>query len=111
MCSGFPENAKCRLYKSQQTYNQALNQHKLVFTVVVDHPVSIPTNKLLAEKAVEPVWAYYGDNDKFDGRPFEILRSLIDILETNCETEHIRKQEQEVINATREKQFLYDDEG
>lgn len=92
MCCGFPEDAKCKLYKTQQTFMEPLNQHKVVFKLVIENPVNIPNNKALAEKAVEPVWAYYGNEEKIDDRPFKILRELIDILETNYEAMHIDRQ-------------------
>ncbi len=103
MCCGFPEDAKCKLYKTQQTFMEPLNQHKVVFKLVIENPVNIPNNKVLAEKAVEPVWVYYDNEEKIDDRPFKILRDLIDILETNYEAMHIDRQAKKSMGHVRDK--------
>lgn len=109
MCCGFPKDTKRKLFKAEQSFCQATNQHKIVFTLNIEHPVKIPTNKVLAEKAVEPVWAYYENDTKFDHSPFELLKDLIYVLETNCEAEHIERQASEAMRRVKEIQLLCDD--
>lgn len=60
---------------------EQMNQHKVVFKLVIENLVNIPNHKVLAEKAVEPVDVYYRETPKINDETFNLLRHLIDIIE------------------------------
>jgi len=78
-CSGFPLKSKYKLTKTSQSYFDAIHQHKVVFTLMVDHP------SMISEKMAEPVVGYQQaiENKKNEEleKPFKLMRELIDILE------------------------------
>lgn len=90
MCSGFPKDAKYTLLKTSQDYIEPLNQHKLVFTLMVDHPANIRAGQTLAEKAVEPIGPYYAKKQSEEHEPFKLLRELIDILELQTKEQRLK---------------------
>lgn len=86
---GFPLDSKFKLYKRHQTFMEPLNQHKVEFALIVDHPVMIKNNKLLGEKPVEPVVGYDKQKPIKDADKFKLMRELIDILELQAKEQQI----------------------
>ncbi len=95
MCCGFPKDTKRKLFKAEQSFCQATNQHKIVFTLLIDHPVRIPNNKPLAEKLVEPVDVYYRKPKEHNDETFKLLRQLIDIIELQAQEKEVKEADPE----------------
>jgi len=89
-CSGFPIDSKYKLLKMHQTFNQPLNQHRVEFCLIVDHPVLIQTDRFLGENSVEPIVSYDKQKPLKDADKFKLMRELIDILEIQAKEQQIK---------------------
>ena len=88
-CCGFPENAKCELKKTRQTYMEPLKQHKVTFTLVVDHPT--PVIETSSPPQVGYKQAVEDQKAKEIDKPFALMRELLSIIEKKHGTKRLKK--------------------
>jgi hypothetical protein len=52
-CMGFESNQKMTLYKSDHSFNEAINTHIITFKLHIQHPVDVSSHRPLVKEAEE----------------------------------------------------------